>query len=152
MMTHPMSEELLGPMRGKASGIAYGTCVASIKSIATFTGKPAHGALMPHEGINALDAAVLAYNGISMLRQQIKPAERIGVVILQGGQYPNIITPRSQLNYNVRSSTLKEASVLHERVTQCFEGAAVATGCRVEFQMHVYIESCTILENSLTIP
>ncbi|KFY49409.1 hypothetical protein V495_00598 [Pseudogymnoascus sp. VKM F-4514 (FW-929)] len=134
LMTHPMSKQLV-PTLGKETGIAYGASVASIKFLVAFTGKPAHGALTPHEGVNALDAAVLAYNGISMLRQQIKPAERLGGVILQGGQYPNVITPKSKLSYNVRSSTLKEAQVLYDRAVKCFEGTALATGCRVDIEL-----------------
>lgn len=39
----------------------------------TFHGKPSHAAAAPSEGVNALDAAVMVYNGISCLRQQLKP-------------------------------------------------------------------------------
>lgn len=123
-MTHPFST---------ANNVTYGTCMASAKFRATFTGKPAHAAAAPHEGINALDAAVLAYNGTSMLRQQIKPDQRIQGVMIEGGQRANIITPKSVLDYNVRASTLKETKELQERVVKCFEGAAIATGCKVEF-------------------
>lgn len=41
-----------------------------------FFGKTAHAALEPWEGINALDAASLAYSSISALRQQMNPTER----------------------------------------------------------------------------
>ncbi|KAF8853609.1 metal-dependent amidase/aminoacylase/carboxypeptidase [Acephala macrosclerotiorum] len=123
-MTHPFSTP---------SNITYGTCMASAKFRATFTGKPAHAAAAPHEGINALDAAVLAYNGTSMLRQQIKPDQRIQGVMIEGGYRANIITPKSILDYNVRGATLKETKDLQERVVKCFEGAAIATGCKVEF-------------------
>lgn len=41
-----------------------------------FKGKPAHAGLAPWEGVNALDAAVLAYTGIGVLRQQILPSCR----------------------------------------------------------------------------
>lgn len=37
----------------------------------------AHAALSPWEGKNALDAAVLGYNNISALRQQIRPTHRV---------------------------------------------------------------------------
>ena len=37
----------------------------------------AHAALSPWEGKNALDAAVLGYNNISALRQQLKPTHRV---------------------------------------------------------------------------
>lgn len=133
LMTHPMAPAMVPGLH--TAGIPYGTSVASIKFKATFTGKPSHAAATPHEGINALDAAVLSYNGISMLRQQIRPSERIQGIILEGGKVPNVITPRSLLRYNVRSDTLKDAKLLQERVLKCFEGAATATGCTVEFQL-----------------
>ena len=41
-----------------------------------YFGKPAHAAGLPWEGINALDAMVLAYNNIGLLRQQILPTNR----------------------------------------------------------------------------
>jgi hypothetical protein len=44
----------------------------------------AHAALSPWEGQNALDAAVLAYTNIGLLRQQIKPTHRVHGVF--GGQ------------------------------------------------------------------
>lgn len=133
LMTHPIAKSIFGKM-GKERGISYGTCVANGKFRATFTGKPAHAGGAPYKGINALDAAVLAYNGVSMLRQQIKPDQRIQGIILEGGESPNVITPLSILDYNVRGSTLKETRDLQERVVKCFEGAAIATGCKVEFE------------------
>ena len=41
----------------------------------------AHAAGAPWEGINALDAAVLAYSNISALRQQVHPDSRIHGII-----------------------------------------------------------------------
>lgn len=124
LMTHPFSFP---------KNVTYGTCMASSKFRATFTGKAAHAAAAPHEGINALDAAVLAYNGTSMLRQQIKPDQRIQGVLLEGGERANIITPKSLLDYNVRGSSIRDTKSLQQRVVKCFEGAAIATGCSVEF-------------------
>ena len=136
LMTHPVAGKTFGAL-GDASGISYGTCVASTKFRATFTGKPAHAAAAPHEGINALDAAVLAYNGVSMLRQQIRPEQRIQGCVIEGGEVPNVITPLTILDYNVRAANLKDTRDLHERVKKCFEGAAIATGCKVEFKEFV---------------
>lgn len=42
-----------------------------------YYGKASHAAAYPWEGVNALDAAVLAYNNLSVLRQQMKPAWRV---------------------------------------------------------------------------
>jgi amidohydrolase len=133
LMTHPMAGAMFPTKKKTVKGIAYGTCVASAKFRATFSGRTAHAAAAPHDGINALDAAVLAYNGISMLRQQILPTQRIHGIIMEGGEKANVIPSRSVMDYNVRSGTIKETKVLQKRVVRCFEGAAVATGCDVEF-------------------
>lgn len=42
-----------------------------------YYGKTSHAAAYPWEGLNALDAAVLAYNNLSLLRQQMKPTWRV---------------------------------------------------------------------------
>ena len=43
----------------------------------TFHGKASHAAAFPWEGVNALDAAVMAYNNVAVLRQQMKPTWRV---------------------------------------------------------------------------
>lgn len=128
--TPPWSKSSLG-----TTGSAYGTTNANVKSNVKFTGKPAHAAVAPYEGVNALDAVVLSYNGMSMLRQQIRPSDRIHSVILEGGQRPNVITSNTTMQYYVRSASLKGARVLRERVKNCLDGAALATGCKVEHEM-----------------
>lgn len=42
-----------------------------------YHGKASHAAAYPWEGVNALDAAVLAYSNLSVLRQQMKPTWRV---------------------------------------------------------------------------
>ena len=49
------------------------TFVAMAAYKIVYTGKAAHAAAFPWEGVNALDAAVMAYTSISVLRQQMKP-------------------------------------------------------------------------------
>jgi len=58
----------------------------------TFRGKAAHAAGSPDRGINALDAFVHAYTGISMWRQQLRDDARVHGFIIEGGTAPNIIT------------------------------------------------------------
>ena len=43
----------------------------------TYKGKSSHASAYPWEGLNALDAAVLAYNNVSAFRQQMKPKWKI---------------------------------------------------------------------------
>jgi hypothetical protein len=49
----------------------------------------AHAGYAPWEGVNALDAAFVAYAGISALRQQIRPEQRVHGVISGRDWTPN---------------------------------------------------------------
>jgi amidohydrolase len=131
LMIHPLP----GDKKTGAGGQAYWTCLANHKFSVIYQGKSAHAAMAPWQGINALDAVVQAYNGISALRQQIKPYERIHGVISDGGKRPNVIPSSGRLEYYIRSATLKEADELKARALKCFEGAAIATGCTVEYEL-----------------
>ena len=123
MMVHPCPYNIV--IQKTASYAGYS---------ATYLGKASHAAAFPWEGINALDAAVMAYNSVSVLRQQMKPTWRVHCVILEGGVKPNIIPERSVVSYFVRAPTSSERNTLAERVKACFEAAATATGCKVELK------------------
>ena len=96
-----------------------------------FFGKASHAAASPEQGINALDAVVLSYTGISALRQQVRPDARIHGIITHGGQAPNIIPDYAAARFYVRALDLPYLETLSRRVVACFEAAAQATGCRV---------------------
>src|SRR5207302_5117646 len=98
-----------------------------------FHGKAAHAAGAPEEGINALDAVVQLYNAISMLRQQVRSDVRIHGIILSGGAAANIIPDYAAIRYRTRADDSEYLSEVVERVIACAEGAARATGCRLEW-------------------
>ena len=100
----------------------------------TYTGKAAHAAAFPWEGVNALDAAVMAYSSISVLRQQMKPDWRVHGIITNGGAKPNIIPEKTVMEYMVRAPDRIELKTLVSKVRTCFEAAAQATGCKVEIK------------------
>ncbi|KAK2524113.1 Pm20d2 [Columba guinea] len=99
-----------------------------------YYGKASHAAAYPWEGVNALDAAVLAYNNLSVLRQQMKPTWRVHGVIKHGGVKPNIIPSYTELEFYLRAPSVKDLAVLTEKVENCFRSAALATGCKVEIK------------------
>jgi amidohydrolase len=123
MMVHPASGTALMP---KFLAVAF----LKIE----FSGKAAHAAASPWEGLNALDAAVMAYNSISVLRQQMKPDWRVHGVISNGGAKPNVIPEKSVLEYMIRAPDRIELKLLVGRVRSCFEAAAMATGCQVDIR------------------
>ena len=106
--------------------------LATCEIVVTYTGKAAHAAAFPWEGINALDAAVMAYNAISTLRQQMKPDWRVHGIITKGGVKPNIIPETSSLIYWMRAPTRNELKYFRSKVIACFKGAAMATNCTVD--------------------
>lgn len=48
-----------------------------------FTGVEAHAAEFPWEGVNALDAAILCYNNVSCMRQQLPPGWMLHGMFIQ---------------------------------------------------------------------
>ncbi|KAL6864001.1 hypothetical protein J3F83DRAFT_716292 [Trichoderma novae-zelandiae] len=134
IMAHPISVNLMS--RGgnsSVSGVAGFDLIASHKFRVEFRGVTAHAAGEPWNGVNALDAAVAAYTNVSMLRQQIRPDERIHGVIEVGGTVPNVITDYTRMNWYVRSPTSQRGELLVKRVKACIEAAGAATGCEVNY-------------------
>jgi len=97
-----------------------------------FTGKAAHASGDPEKGINALDAFVLAYNGISMLRQHIKEGARLHGVLIEGGSAPNIVPERTRGEFLVRAREAAYMQELVQKVKNIFQAAALATGCSLK--------------------
>ena len=98
-----------------------------------FHGRAAHAAGAPEDGINALDAVVLLYNAISVLRQQMRSDVRIHGIILSGGAAANIIPDYAAIRYRTRADDSDYLEEVVQRVIACAEGAATATGCRLEW-------------------
>lgn len=93
-----------------------------------YFGREAHAAANPWLGINALDALVVAYTSISVLRQQTRPGDVIQCNISDGGARPNIIHAYAAANFVVRSDTQPRLSELLKKVQKCFAAGAEAAG------------------------
>jgi amidohydrolase len=99
-----------------------------------FFGQPAHAAGQPHKGVNALDAMVLAFTSINSLRQHIRGDARIHGIITDGGEAPNIVPAHSAAVFLVRALDNDYLAELEDKVLNCFTGASVATGARLEYR------------------
>ncbi|CAG8609622.1 2626_t:CDS:10, partial [Acaulospora morrowiae] len=99
-----------------------------------YFGKTAHASGAPWEGINALDAIVLAYNNIGLLRQQMLPTNRIHGIITNGGKAPNIIPDYTSGLFYIRGRTIEDLRALRPRVEKCFEAASEATGAKLKIK------------------
>ncbi len=113
---------------------------ASSKNIACapvdieFWGKPAHAAAAPEQGVNALDALILTYNGINALRQHVTQDVRIHGIITHGGDAPNIVPAYAAAKFYFRAATVPRLEEVYRRVEKIVEGAAQMTGARGRLQ------------------
>lgn len=131
MMVHPSTHDVVDP-----------NFLAVAHIDVEFHGKESHAAFAPQIGINALDAAVQAYSNVSMLRQALYPTDKLHGVITYGGGAPNVVPNFTSMSWYVRAATMSRLDELYGRVMQCFEAAAVATGCthEVKTRGHTYTD------------
>jgi amidohydrolase len=99
-----------------------------------FFGRPAHAAAQPYEGINALEAMILAFTSINSLRQHIKAEARIHGIITDGGEAPNVVPAHSAAVFLIRALDDDYLTELKDKVLNCFKGASVASGARLEYR------------------
>ncbi|MEU6701158.1 M20 family metallopeptidase [Pseudonocardia sp. NPDC046786] len=95
----------------------------------TYHGVAAHASAQPHMGRNALDAVVLGYQGVAMLRQHLPDGDRVHGIVTDGGQVPNVVPERAAARYYLRSQDPESLLDLTTRVQAIAVGAAAMTGC-----------------------
>lgn len=121
MMIHPAYKDLVDP-----------SFLSVVHMDVEFRGKEAHASGAPSLGINALDAAVQAYVNVSTLRQQLEDSDRVHGIVTHGGAAPNIIPALTRMAWYVRATTDERLEEVLAKVLNCFEAAALATGCEFE--------------------
>jgi len=123
IMLHPASSYVAG---SRALGIST--------VVMEFEGQTSHAAASPHEGVNALNAATLAFMATHMLRQEARRDANLVIhgIISEGGLASNIIPDRAVCNFGVRSSDDAYLDVMVDKVALCAEGAALAMGATVK--------------------
>jgi amidohydrolase len=102
-----------------------------------YHGREAHAAAQPERGINALEAMIIAFNGINSLRQHIRTTARVHGIITDGGEAPNIVPGHAAASFLVRAEDDTYLADLKRRVAGCFEAGASATGARLELRWNV---------------
>ncbi|MEJ8738501.1 M20 family metallopeptidase [Erysipelotrichaceae bacterium HCN-30851] len=99
-----------------------------------FFGKASHASNAPEKGINALDAGVMFYNGLSMLRQQTLDGIRFSAVFENGGGKEGSIPSYCSLKTRVSASSRTGADHVMEKMKMIASGAAMSTGCTFKIQ------------------
>ena len=121
MMVHPAAYEAADP-----------PMIAASMFEVRYTGRAAHAAMHPEQGVNAADAMTVAQVAIGLLRQSLLPTARVHGFVTHGGEAPNIIPAHTSARYIVRGWTLAELEDVRASVLRCFEAGAVATGATLE--------------------
>ncbi len=121
LMVHPGCRDVADP-----------EALAMLSLDVEFWGRAAHAAASPEDGINALEALILAFSSINSLRQHIRQTSRIHGIITCGGEAANIVPDHTQASFLVRTDDLKYLEELKEKIMNCFIAASLATGARLE--------------------
>ncbi len=126
LIAHPSRQNGLG-----------GSSWASHPLELTFRGRASHAGASPQDGINALDALVLAYTQIRNLKNSLRDDVRLAGIVTHGGDAQNIVPEMAQARFTVRAKDWRYLEqVVLPKVKQAAEGAALATGARVELRHH----------------
>jgi amidohydrolase len=96
-----------------------------------FRGRAAHAALAPEEGINALDAVLLTFQGVNALRQHVRPDVRMHGIITAGGSSPNVVPEHAACRFRMRAADARYLSQVAERVLNCARAGSLATGAEL---------------------
>ncbi|MCU9814929.1 M20 family metallopeptidase [Paraclostridium sp. AKS73] len=121
MMVHPSDKT-----------IESGTSMALYPLQFTYTGKTAHAASCPQDGINALNSVIQLFNGIDALRQHVTPDVRIHGIITNGGVAANIVPDKAIAQFYFRASKKEILDDVLVKVKNIAKGAALMTGSKLE--------------------
>jgi aminobenzoyl-glutamate utilization protein B len=129
---------------------------AVVDFIVEFKGKAAHAAFDPWNGRSAVDALEIFTHALNLMREHIRPTQRMHYVIQKGGDVPNVVPEYSKLWVWVRDSKTTGLDGLLERMKKIAEGAALAAGVESKFtvqtgdyEMLVNFAGQRILHNNL---
>lgn len=102
----------------------------------TFVGKASHAAVLPHLGVNALNAFALFQSAVGMLRETFvdEDKNRFHGILTEGGQTVNSIPERVVYEGYVRSFNTSNMKLLNDKLTNAAKCCAQAVGaeCIVE--------------------
>ena len=99
-----------------------------------FIGKAAHAGGAPHEGINALNAAMAAMMCIHAQRETFRDEDKIRVhpIITNGGELVNVVPANVTMETYVRGASFEAINDAAAKVDRAIKGSAYAIGAEAE--------------------
>ena len=101
----------------------------------TFEGKAAHGS-EPFNGVNALNAAMLALMGINANRETFRDEDRVRVhpIITNGGDLVNVVPDKAVIETYVRGATASAIADASVKVDNAVKAGAMAVGAKCDIK------------------
>ena len=95
-----------------------------------FVGKSAHAGCAPHEGINSLYAATVAFTACNAMRETFEEKDyvRFHPIITNGGVAANAIPGVTKLDTYVRASTFDVMIKINKKMNRAISAAAASMG------------------------
>ena len=109
--------------------------MANTKFSVTFHGVSSHAAIRPEKGRSALDALLLAFQGVEFLREHVLEDTRIHYTVTDcGGTPANVVPARATGSFYVRSYNRTYLDTVIERFKKVIAGAAMMTETEVDIK------------------
>ncbi|KRE58556.1 hypothetical protein ASG92_23150 [Arthrobacter sp. Soil736] len=121
MMVHAAATDVVG-------GSSLAMCMWDV----LFEGRSAHAAAAPSEGVNALDALVVAQTAIALARQQLPAGSIVSLIVTEGGSAVNVIPERARANIEMRAACIENLRLIQDKVRRCLEAGAHASGSTLQ--------------------
>jgi len=130
MMTHTSAGN------GDAGLSIGGTSNAHVSHQVRYIGKSAHAGGAPDQGVNALQAAMLANAAINTQRETFRESDvvRVHGIISDGGSSVNAVPGEVLYEGRVRAKSVEAIEPIAERIINCYRAGALAMGASVEVQ------------------
>lgn len=103
-------------------------CLAMSNYQVSFFGKKSHAALAPEKGKSALDALLVAFQGIEFLREHVPDDVRLHYTISELPGPCNVIPALAKGDFAIRSFSKKTLEQVSERLTDIIKGASLIAG------------------------
>ena len=116
-------------------------CMALENFVVTFHGVKSHASISPDKGRSALDAALLSFHAIEMLREHVKDDTRMHYTIRNAGGPPNVVPDMTVAEYTLRSYSTSYLNTVVERFYNILKGAALMTDTTYDIQRDLPFKS-----------
>ena len=111
-----------------------GTSNGHLVKYLRFIGKGSHAGGAPHQGINALQAALVALNALNAQRETMRNEDNIRLhgILTKGGVATNAVPADVRYEGRVRGKDTRAIADANMKMDRCLRAGALAIGAKVE--------------------